>query len=299
MEIKAMQEFCAIVEEGNISQAATRLALAQPALSKQMKKLEASLGVQLFERGSRRIRLTEAGRLLYERVQQILVMVDGTVQEIEAIGSGVAGSLTLGTVTTSGAILLPDLVKEFHRLYPKVTFQLWEGDGTHVLELLDNRVVEIGITRSQVDPKMYESITLPNEPLVMVMNKDLCICGENPDSVSLQELEGKPLIIPLRWKSLFLSQCRQAGLAPQIVCVSDGISQNIFWTKMGIGMTLVPQSMEHLLADEKLVYKKVIGAEILTLTVIAWLKNRTLSTGAQKFLQLLREMFANGTTIKQ
>lgn len=292
MEIKAMQEFCAIVEEGNISQAAARLSMAQPALSKQMKKLEGSLNVQLFERGSRRIRLTEAGRLLYERLQQILGMVDGTVQEIAAIGSGVAGSLTLGTVTTSGAILLPNLVKEYHRLYPKVTFQLWEGDGTHVLELLDNRVIEIGITRSQVDPKIYESITLPNEPLVMVMNKELCVCGQQPNRVSLAELAGQPLIIPLRWKSLFLAQCRQAGLTPQIVCVSDGISQNIFWTKMGIGMTLVPQSMENLLADEHLLYKRVTDPEILTLTVIAWLKNRSLSVGAQKFLQLLKEMFA-------
>jgi len=292
MEIKAMQEFCAIVEEGNISQAAARLSMAQPALSKQMKKLESSLNVQLFERGSRRIRLTEAGRLLYDRVQQILGMVDGTVQEIAAIGSGVAGSLTLGTVTTSGAILLPNLVKEYHQRYPKVTFQLWEGDGTHVLELLDNRIIEIGITRSQVDPKIYESITLPKEPLVMVMNKELCVCGQQQNRVSLAELAGQPLIIPLRWKSLFLAQCRQAGLAPQIVCVSDGISQNIFWTKMGIGMTLVPQSMENLLADEHLIYKKIINPEILTLTVIAWLKNRTLSVGAQKFLQLLKEMFA-------
>lgn len=292
MEIKAMQEFCAIVEEGNISQAAARLSMAQPALSKQMKKLEGSLNVQLFERGSRRIRLTEAGRLLYERLQQILGMVDGTVQEIAAIGSGVAGSLTLGTVTTSGAILLPNLVKEYHQRYPKVTFQLWEGDGTHVLELLDNRVIEIGITRSQVDPKIYESITLPNEPLVMVMNKELCVCGQQQNRVSLAELAGQPLIIPLRWKSLFLAQCRQAGLTPQIVCVSDGISQNIFWTKMGIGMTLVPQSMENLLADEHLLYKRVTDPEILTLTVIAWLKNRSLSVGAQKFLQLLKEMFA-------
>ena len=294
MEIKAMQEFCAIVEEGNISQAAARMDLAQPALSKQMKKLELSLGVQLFERGSRRIRLTEAGKVLYERVQQILGMVDGTVQEVSAIGCGVAGSLTLGTVTTSGAILLPHLVKEFHRQYPRVTFQLWEGDGTHVLELLDSRSIEIGITRSQVDPKIYDSIVLPNEPLVMVMHKELCSCGKNPDSVSLQELAGQPLIIPLRWKTLFLSKCRQAGFSPQIVCVSDGISQNIFWTKMGIGMTLVPLSMQNLLADDTLVYKKIVEAEIMTLTVVAWLKNRTLSVAAQKFLQLLRDMFSVG-----
>ncbi len=64
--VKDMRAFFAIVEEGNISHAAQRLGIAQPALSRQMKRLEEKLNVKLFERGSRRIRLTEAGRVLYE-----------------------------------------------------------------------------------------------------------------------------------------------------------------------------------------------------------------------------------------
>ena len=118
MEIKDMQAFYAIVEEGNISHAAIRLSIAQPALSRQMKKLESSLGVQLFERGSRRIRLTDAGMLLYSRVKHILGMVDGTLREITDIGSGMAGTIKLGTVTSSGAMLIPQLVADFHRMYP-------------------------------------------------------------------------------------------------------------------------------------------------------------------------------------
>ena len=91
MDIKDMRAFYAIVEEGNISHAAGRLAVAQPALSRQMKRLESALGVKLFERGSRRIRLTEAGRVLKERVEQILGLVDGTVREIQDVGEGTAG----------------------------------------------------------------------------------------------------------------------------------------------------------------------------------------------------------------
>lgn len=129
MEIKDMRAFYAIVEEGNISHAAQRLDIAQPALSRQMKRLETSLGVQLFERGSRRIRLTDAGRVLYSRVEHILGMVDGTVREITEIGSGIAGSIQLGTITTSGALLLPELISEFHRRYPQVTYQIWEAEA--------------------------------------------------------------------------------------------------------------------------------------------------------------------------
>ena len=202
MEIKDMRAFYAIVEEGNISHAAQRLDIAQPALSRQMKRLETSLGVQLFERGSRRIRLTDAGKVMYARVEHILGIVDGAVREITEMGSGVAGSVRLGTITTSGAMLVPELLSEFHRRYPQVTYQIWEAEGARILELLDNRVIEIGITRTQVDAKVYESIVLPNEPLVVIMNREQEI-GESEREVKLSELKDVPLLVPLRWQSVF------------------------------------------------------------------------------------------------
>lgn len=285
-----MRAFYAIVEEGNISHAAQRLDIAQPALSRQMKRLETQLGVQLFERGSRRIRLTDAGRVLYSRVEHILGMVDGTVREITEIGSGVAGCIRLGTITTSGAMLLPELITEFHRRYPQVTFQLWEGEGTRILELLDNRVIEIGITRTQVDARVYESIVLPNEPLVLIMNRSHDI-GSDAQKVRLAELKDQPLIIPLRWQSMFTANCRKLGFEPNILCVSDSIVQDLLLAKMGMGMAILPISSKTLLTDGDLIYKKLVEPEITTHTVVAWLKNRTLSQSASHLIALFREMF--------
>ena len=290
MDIKDMRAFYAIVEEGNISHAAQRLDIAQPALSRQMKRLETSLGVQLFERGSRRIRLTDAGRVMYTRVEHILGMVDGTVREITEIGSGIAGSIRLGTITTSGALLLPALISEFHSRYPNVTYQIWEAEGARILELLDNRVIEIGITRTQVDSKVYESIVLPNEPLVLIMNKEQEI-GAASDKVELKELKDQPIIIPLRWQSVFTANCKKHGFTPNIVCVSDSIVQDLLLTKMGMGMALLPVSSKTLLTDGNLIYKKLIEPEMSTHTVIAWLKNRTLSSSSEHLIRLFREMF--------
>ena len=290
MDIKDMRAFYAIVEEGNISHAAQRLDIAQPALSRQMKRLETSLGVQLFERGSRRIRQTDAGRVMYTRVEHILGMVDGTVREITEIGSGIAGSIRLGTITTSGALLLPELISEFHSRYPNVTYQIWEAEGARILELLDNRVIEIGITRTQVDSKVYESIVLPNEPLVLIMNKEQEI-GAASDKVELKELKDQPIIIPLRWQSVFIANCRKLGFEPNIVCVSDSIVQDLLLAKMGMGMALLPVSSKTLLTDGNLIYKKLIEPEMSTHTVIAWLKNRTLSSSSEHLIRLFREMF--------
>ena len=193
--IKDMRAFFAIVEEGNISHAAQRLDVAQPALSRQMKRLEEKLNVKLFERGSRRIRLTDAGRVLYGRVENILGMVDGTVREITEIGTGSKGSIRIGTITTSGAMILPDLISEFHKVYPNITFEIWEAEGARILELLDSHLIEIAITRTQVDNLAYELLVLPNEPLVVVMNKNNP-CGVKKDFIKFAELKNQTMIIP-------------------------------------------------------------------------------------------------------
>ena len=290
--IKDMRAFFAIVEEGNISHAAQRLGIAQPALSRQMKHLEEKLHVKLFERGSRRIRLTEAGQVLYSRVENILGMVDGTVREITEIGSGTKGTVRIGTITTSGAMILPDLIAEFRKIYPDVTFEIWEAEGARIIELLDSRLIEIAITRTQVDNLAYETLVLPNEPLVMVMNS-ANVCGRKADTIKLTELRKKPLIIPLRWKSNFIAACKKLEFEPNIICVSDSIVQDLLMVKMNLGIAMIPVSSKRLLTDGNLVYKRLGEPEITTHTVVAWRKNQTLSTSCQNFIALFKEMFVN------
>lgn len=288
--IKDMRAFFAIVEEGNISHAAIRLGIAQPALSRQMKHLEENLHVKLFERGSRRIRLTEAGQVLYNRVESILGMVDGTVREITEIGSGTKGTIRIGTITTSGAMILPELIAEFRKIYPDVTFEIWEAEGARIIELLDNRLIEIAITRTQVDNLAYELLVLPNEPLVMVMNAEN-LCGKKKDTIKLKELRDQPLIIPLRWKSNLISACQKLDFEPNIICVSDSIVQDLLMVKMNLGVAMIPVSSKKLLTDGDLVYKRLVEPEMTTHTVVAWRKNQTLSTSCRNFIELFKEMF--------
>lgn len=294
--IKDMRAFFAIVEEGNISHAAQRLGIAQPALSRQMKHLEENLHVKLFERGSRRIRLTEAGQVLYGRVESILGMVDGTVREITEIGSGTKGTIRIGTITTSGAMILPDLIAEFRKAYPEVTFEIWEAEGARIIELLDSRIIELAITRTQVDNASYELLVLPNEPLVMVMNAK-SVCGADDFTIRLEELKNQPLIIPLRWKSNFIAACQKLNFKPQIICVSDSIVQDLLMVKMNLGAAMIPVSSRKLLTDGDLVYKRIVEPEMTTHTVVAWRKNQTLSTAARNFIALFKKMFLKDTLI--
>lgn len=294
-----MQAFYTVVEEGNISHAAIRLDIAQPALSRQMKRLEGALGVRLFERGSRRIRLTEAGRLLYARVERILGMVDGTVREITEIGTGVAGAIRIGTITSSGALVMPRLMSEFHRRWPMVTFEIWEGEGTRVLEMLDSHAIEIGITRSQVDTNLYDSVVLANEPLVLMMSREAGETLGDGDSVRVKDLKGQPIIVPLRWQATLEGYCKQAGFAPTLISVSDSVVLDVLSVRAGLGMALLPSSAKSLMGDDgALTVKRLTEPEILTHTVVSWLKNRTLSAGASHFIELLKEMYRDKITEK-
>lgn len=288
--IKDMRAFFAIVEEGNISHAAQRLGIAQPALSRQMKHLEENLSVKLFERGSRRIRLTEAGQLLYNRVESILGMVDGAVREIKEIGSGTKGTIRIGTITTSGAMILPDLIAEYHKLYPEVTFEIWEAEGARIIELLDSRLIEIAITRTQVDSLNYELLVLPNEPLVVVMNSDN-VCGEDEETIRLEELKDQQLIIPLRWKSNFIAACKELDFEPNIICVSDSVVQDLLMVKMDLGVAMMPVTGKRLFTEGDLIYKRIVEPEMTTHTVVSWRRNQTLSTSCKNFIALFKEMF--------
>lgn len=289
MEIKDMQSFYAVVEEGNISHAALRLNVAQPALSRQMKHLEESLGVKLFERGSRRIRLTEAGRVLYERITNILGLVESTVSEIHEIAGGTAGTIKLGTIVSSGASLLPALMIDFNRRYPKVLFQIWEGEGTRVLNMLDSRLIDLAITRTKPTLNLYASIVLENEPLVVIMRHDSDLAQAEGDSICMKDLRDHAIIIPLRWQATFQTHCCKLGFEPYLVCVSDSIVQNLLNVRTGLGVALLPASALSLLDSSDLTFKHLTAPEIQTHTVISWRKDHILPTATQRFLELLRE----------
>lgn len=146
MDIRQLRYFLTIVEKENITAAARELHIAQPPLSQQLKLLEDELGVKLIERGSRRIQLTPAGKILKVRAEQIMELLDATVNEIKDFRGGVQGTLSIGTISSLGATLLPEHIQSFHEKFPNVDFQIWESDSYRMSELLNSGIVEIGLS---------------------------------------------------------------------------------------------------------------------------------------------------------
>lgn len=135
MDIRQLRYFLTIADEGSISKAAEKLHMSQPPLSQQLKLLETELGVQLFERNTRKITLTNVGEALLYRTRQILDLFELTKNEVMDINEGLDGTLSIGTVSSAGATFLPDIMQRFHQKYPRVKFEILDEDSDSFLNV--------------------------------------------------------------------------------------------------------------------------------------------------------------------
>jgi DNA-binding transcriptional LysR family regulator len=291
MDLRKLKYFLAIAEEGHITRAASRLNMAQPPLSQQLKLLEDELGIQLVDRaGSRKIRLTEAGQALRLRAEQILTLVDQTEKELKDLAEGLHGTLSIGLTApwgaTLGAALLPERIRTFHEHYPKVNFQLWEGESDKTEDLLRNRIVEILITEIPSDPETYAFIPLPDEPVAAVFPPEWDDGGPE-NCIPLSNLADKPLIIHRRYEERLSGHFREIGLKPKILCRHNDVRSMLFWANAGIGVALVQSSASHIIPSSNLIFKNIIEPALRTrVTALVWMRNRYLSATARHFLDM-------------
>lgn len=297
MDIKRLQYFLMVAEEGQITRAAERLHMAQPPLSQQLKLLETELGIRLFERGgSKKIKLTEAGHTLRNRAEQILSLVDQAEKELKDVGNGQQGTLSLGITTpwsaTLGMTLLPDRIYCFHEQYPDINFQLWEGDLNKIEELLRSGVIEIAIARSPTDMKTYDAISLPDESAAAAFGP-----GWSPISagqICLADLADKPLIIYRRYEEKLLEYFGELGLKPRIICRHDDIRSMLLLANTGLGVAIVQGSAANLMPGSKLIFKEIIQPPLLIkTTAVIWMRNRYLSAAARHFIDMFAKAEAN------
>lgn len=284
MDIRQLRYFLMIAEEGQITGAAKRLHIAQPPLSQQLKLLEDELGTKLVERGSRSIQLTDAGKVLRNRAEQILELTDATIKELRDFNEGLNGTLSIGTVSSSGATFLPARIRNFNDRFPRVCFEIWEGNTYRILEILNSGIIEIGIVRTPFNIQDFDSIRLPSEPMVAVAVDGLQT-DNSKDMIEVSELSDKPLIIYRRFEKLIIETCRKEGFEPRIICKTDDARSALLWAESGIGVAVVPESATKLVGMKNLKYKQINSSELETQIAAIWVKNRYLSSAAKHFLE--------------
>ena len=284
MDIRKLVYFLAIAEEGNISRAAERLHIAQPPLSQQLKLLEEELGIVLIERNTRKMHITDAGQLLQNRAKQIVELMEKTVKEIRDLKEGLQGTLSIGTISSAGKMLMSVKIQSFHQKYPSVDFHVREGGTPEILELIKSGVVEIGIIRTPINQDIFEYINLPDEPMVAGALVDL-FWDDNKGYVDITELEGKPLLMHNRYASIIEETCMKSGFQPRVICRIDDTRILIDWANSGMGIAIIPRDMIGLVPEVNLEYREIKEDALVTRTVIIWMKNAYLSATARHFIE--------------
>lgn len=164
MELRVRRYFLVVAQEENITQAAKKLHLTQPTLSRQMMLLEQELGVTLFDRGRRRISLTASGLLLRERAAALLALSDKTVEDLASQEETLAGEvvLALGCQAGRNAETLARAMAAFRRRYPQVRFSLPPCDTAALQAGLERGTIDLALWSGTVDASRYEAMPLPH-----------------------------------------------------------------------------------------------------------------------------------------
>lgn len=192
MELRVLQYFLAVARAESITAAARDLHLTQPTLSRQLGDLEKELGKPLFYRGSRKITLTEEGRLLRKRAEEILGLVERTEQEIGQ--SHIAGDIYIGTGETQGVRLLAKVAAQLQKEYPAVHFHMVSGDALDVREGLDKGLLDFGLLLGDLDKTRYHYLKFPvKDTWGVLMRADSPLAQKS--WVTPEDLQDKPLIL--------------------------------------------------------------------------------------------------------
>ena len=219
MDFRQLLYFVTAVEEGSISAAARKLFLSQPPVTAQIKALEEELGCTLLVRGARAVRMTEEGRLLYDRAKAMLALRESAAEEIAGRVRSGGGTLRLGVVSSVAGTLLPGWLAAFHREKPRVVYELSEENTYHLLDMLRSGLLEVALVRTPFAAEGLEALPLQVEELVAAGRREHLPPG---GEVALEDLAQRPLLLYRRWEHIALRLFAERGLTSRLLLKGDG-----------------------------------------------------------------------------
>lgn len=219
IDIRHLRAFLAVAELLHFRQAAERLHLAQPALSRTIQQLEEAVGVQLLARNNRQVELTEPGRVFLEECQKLMAQLDMAITNTRRAGLGEVGRLSIGYTDFAITGRLPSILEEFKSLYPEIKIDLLFGSTEEQLALLqDGRIDFAFLTGPNRSPR-FATVTIQKDRFIAAVSDQHPLAERS--EIELKDLVEEPFIVGSmdRWKHFrrhLDSLCMTAGFMPRI-----------------------------------------------------------------------------------
>ncbi|MBB3224925.1 LysR family transcriptional regulator [Pseudoduganella umbonata] len=257
MELRHLRYFVAVADEKNFTRAAERLNIAQPPLSRQIQQLEEELGVVLIEKGSRPLRLTEAGQFFHAHAQELLDKAQDLKAMTRRVGK-IERKLSIGFVASTLYGLLPEIVRRFRDRYQAVDISFHELTTVEQLKALKDGTIDVGFGRLKGEDAAIRRIVLREEPLIVALPVGHRLTRV-PGALKMSELMDDPLIVyPKTPRPSFADQVlatfRERMLVPRQVIEVRELQIAIGLVGAGQGIAIVPDSLQGMIRTD-VVYK--------------------------------------------
>jgi DNA-binding transcriptional LysR family regulator len=296
MDLRQLRYLVALAEERHFTRAAAREHIAQPALSQQIRRLEAEVGVALVERTTRQVRITDAGDLLVGRARRILAEVEAAQAELLALRGIAGGRVTVGTMHTMGPVDVSLALAIFHERHPAVELTVREHSSEELAEMLRDDLLDLAFlsVTERVESHELGLHQLVSEELVVLLPAGHRLAGrrrirmaELADEVFISYREGA------RLRELLVSAAREAGFQPRVGFESNDSERIRRLVARGMGVAILPRS-DAVATDGEIDAVTLIEPSLSRDITLAWRQGRRHPPAVTEFLAVARETFADG-----
>ena len=283
MELRQLEYFREIASTGSINEAARHLNMSQPPLSYQIRQLETELNVKLFDRTSKGVTLTEAGKVLYDRSGNLLEYARST--ELEVSKTGKKRILRIGLTPTTVDTIMPYIAR-FSKKNPDVNFEVHDGITYSLYEYLMDGIIDISVARTPLRLDEVSYLELCSEPMIAVSAAPITP-DSGIDSLKLADLLHKPLILYRRYEELIMNTFHAQNMIPDIFCVCDDPRGAMRWAKENLATAVFPKSMAS--RCKGLGIQEVEEPDLVTKILLIWAKGKKPVPLVQEFLEVCGE----------
>ena len=299
MELRQLEYFREIASTGSINEAARHLNMSQPPLSYQIRQLENELNVKLFDRTSKGVTLTEAGKLLYDRSGNLLEYARST--ELEVSKTGKKRILRIGLTPPTVDTIMP-YISQLSKKNPDVNFEVHDGITYSLYQYLLDGSIDISVARTPLRLDEVSYMELCSEPMIAVsapknmVSKTADVTTDTPhnsskhnavSSLKLSDLLHRPLILYRRYEELIMNTFHAQNMNPDIFCVCDDPRGAMLWAKEDLATAIFPQSMASLC--DGLCIQELDEPDLITKILLIWAKGKKPVPLVQEFLDVCGE----------
>lgn len=289
MELSQLRYFLKVAERRNFTRASEDLRITQPALSRSIAKLEEELGQPVFERQTRNVLLTDAGRLLQSRAEQILALVDDTV--VELADNGETGRVRVGAIPTIAPYFLPAVLRRFRDQCPLANAVAFEETTDKLLQRCHQGDVDVAILAAPITAQSLETEPLFDEELLLVLPAGHPLTRKK--QITLSELHDQPFVLLDETHCLsetIVSICRQRSFQPVTVERTCQLTTVEELVALGHGISFIPQMARDLDDSDRRAYRSVISPTPVRRLLLVWNPYRFQSRLTDRFKDCVRDV---------